>query len=515
MKPVLTRAQMRAFDRCAIDDCHVPGLVLMENAGRGAADVITALYAPAGLRIVVVCGTGNNGGDGFVVARHMLGRGADVSVVLAGKSEGLRGDAATNHRAFTGLGGGVVELSPGFAAADLERALAGADLIVDALFGTGLDRPIEGFFEPFVVAINAAPATTIALDLPSGLDADTGAVLGAVVRADVTVTFGHMKAGLVTPAGAGAAGRVEIVGLGVPASLALRVGHAAEMLDAAAVRPWISARAASAHKHAAGSVLLVAGRPGTVGAALLVGRGALRAGAGLVTIASWPAAIDALESRVVEMMTARLDPAAIEASLDAALVGKKAVVVGPGLGTDAEAEKAVLHLLGADITKVLDADALTLFADRLDPIARARGAVILTPHPGEAARLLGVTAAEVERDRFGAARELSKRTNATAVLKGAYTIICSPRGTYVNTSGNPVLATAGAGDVLAGIVGAFACGLPPDEAACAAVFCHGRAADLWRSDRADADRGLLAGEIADEIPRVLAAVARGEDALTV
>jgi NAD(P)H-hydrate epimerase len=188
--------------------------------------------------------------------------------------------------------------------------------------------------------------------------------------------------------------------------------------------------------------------------------------------------------------------------------------VGPGFGTDAAAQKAVLHLLTAEVAKVLDADALTVFADRLEPIARARGTVILTPHPGEAGRLLGVAASDVERDRFGAARELSRRTNATVVLKGAYTIVASARGTYVNTSGNATLATAGAGDVLAGIVGAFACGLPPDQAACAAVFCHGRAADVWRSDRTDADRGLLAGEIADEMPRVLAAVARGEDPLT-
>jgi NAD(P)H-hydrate epimerase len=511
MKPVLTRAQMRAFDRLAIDECGVPSIVLMENAGRGAAD---AIGATEGATVVVVCGTGNNGGDGFVVARHLLARGASVSVLLAGEKEKLSADAAANHRAFTGLGGSVTELAPGGDSAALALALGGADVVVDALFGTGLDRPIAGWIEPIVQAVNAARARRVALDLPSGLDADTGAALGTVVQADLTVTFGHMKAGLVTPAGARAAGEVRVVDLGVPASLVERTGHAAEMIDAAAVRSWLGRRSASAHKHGAGSVLVVAGMPGTIGAALLVGRGALRAGAGLVTIASWPAAVDALEQRVLELMTARLDPSNVGGSLDDALRGKTVAVAGPGFGTEPAARQAVVHLLGHDMTKVLDADALTLLAGCLEDLAGAAGAVVLTPHSGEAARLLGVSSADVERDRFGAARELVSRTRATVVLKGAHTIVASPRGTWVNTSGNPVLATAGAGDVLAGVIGALACTMAPDEAACAGVFCHGRAADLWRVERGGPDRGLLAGEVADEIPRILAAVARGDDPLT-
>lgn len=516
MTPVLSRAQMRAYDRFAIETCHVPGVVLMENAGRGATDVLARLLPLDAARVVVVCGAGNNGGDGFVVARHLLARGVAVQVFLAGASEQVMGDARINHDAFIDLGGRFTELPKGSDLAPLERALDEAGVVIDALFGTGLDRPITGFLEEVIDRVNRASARRIALDVPSGLDADSGAPLGTCVEAADTITFGHLKIGLLTPEGARLAGNVHVVDLGVPAYVLSQVGHVASVIERGTVGSFIEPREANVYKHAAGHVLVLAGSPGKIGAALMVARGALRAGAGLVTIGSWPDAVTSIESRVVEIMTARIDPDRIAGSLDRALTGKKAVAIGPGFGLDDAARIAVEHVvLSWDGVKVVDADAITHFAGRAEKLAGARGQVILTPHSGEIGRLVGKRAEEVERDRFGVVREVVAMTKAWVVLKGARTIVASPDGAiFINTTGNPALATAGSGDVLSGIMVALACALSPERAACAAVHLHGLAADLWRA-RTGADRGMLATEVADLMPNVLAAVARGADPLTV
>lgn len=516
MIPVLSRAQMRAYDRFAIESCHVPGVVLMENAGRGAADVLSQLVPLEGSRFVVVCGAGNNGGDGFVVARHLFSRGASVRVFLVADSEQVTGEARINHDAYIDLGGEYTELPPGSALGPLEQGLAEATVVIDAVFGTGLCRQVTGYLEEVIERINQAPGRRIALDVPSGLDADSGAPLGTCVEASETITFGHLKIGLLTPEGARLSGRVHVVDLGVPPYVLSQVGHVASVIERATVGSWIEPREANVYKHAAGHVLVLAGSPGKIGAALMVARGALRAGAGLVTIGSWPEAAAAIESRVVEFMTERIDPGKIAGSLDRALAGKRAVAIGPGFGLDEAAKIAVDHVvLGWDGVKVVDADAITHFAGRAEDLAAARGQVILTPHSGEIGRLVGKRAEEVERDRFGVVREVVAMTKAWVVLKGARTIVASPDGSlFINTSGNPALATAGSGDVLSGIMAALACTLPADRAACAAVYLHGLAADTWRS-KTGADRGMLATEVADLIPPVLAAVARGDDPLAI
>ncbi|HMI88316.1 MAG TPA: NAD(P)H-hydrate dehydratase [Polyangiaceae bacterium] len=520
MKPVLSRAQMRAYDKFAVESCHVPGVVLMENAGRGAADVIERILGGKlggkTNRVVVVCGAGNNGGDGFVVARHLHARGYEVTSFLIGASEKVTGDARINHDAYIDLGGQCVELTDGVDLGRLETELARAAMTVDALFGTGLARPIDGQLRAVVELVNRAAARRVALDIPSGLDADTGMPLGVAVRAEDTVTFGCLKLGLLTPDGARLAGRVHLVDLGVPSMVLDKVGHVAEVIESETVAEWISPREADVHKHAAGSVLCVAGSAGKLGAALLVGRSAMRGGAGLVTLASWPDAVDALELRVVELMSARIDRADIAGSLDRALAGKRTVVIGPGLGLDQDAKSAVEHiLLRFEGTTIVDADALTLFAGRPEAFAVASGPIILTPHPGEAARLLGTKSHEVEQNRAGCVRELAQRARSTVVLKGARTMVAGSTGPlYINTTGNPALATAGAGDVLAGIIAALACVMPAERAAPAGVHVHGLAADRWRSQHGGADRGLLAGELGDLVPAVLAALAKGADPLT-
>jgi hydroxyethylthiazole kinase-like uncharacterized protein yjeF len=505
--PVLSRAQMRDFDQHASTACAVPGVILMENAGRAATDVLVRELLEGDAtdaRVIVVCGTGNNSGDGLVIARHLLIRGADPTVFLCGDAGKTSPDARANLAAWRGVGGETHEMPAGVSLAPLEEALAASDIVVDALFGTGLDRPIEGPLADVVRAINAATAPCFAVDLPSGLDADTGGTLGVVVEARVTVTFAHPKLGLVTPAGAAKAGRVHVVDIGVPGATDMPAGEAVQLLQPSDLAAWARPRAAGAYKNAAGHVVVVAGSLGKVGAPQLVARGAMRAGAGLATIATWPGAAAAIEGGVLEVMTARIDPKSMSESLDRILEHVQAVVVGPGFGLKDEARSAVEHLLASwHGPLVVDADALTMFADRPGALAAAKNAV-LTPHPGELGRLLGRTPAAVEADRFRAARDLVAATGAVVVLKGAHTIVASPDSRVaVSPVACPALATAGSGDVLAGVIAAMFCSLPAFEAACAGVLLHALAGEAWARAHAGADRGMLASEIADTIPALV------------
>jgi NAD(P)H-hydrate epimerase len=499
---------MRAFDKHAIEVCHVPSLVLMENAGRGATDVLVRELLDgdaANARVMIVCGTGNNGGDGLVIARHLLLRGADPTVWLCGDATKASPDARANLDGWRGVGGEVLEVPAGSSIEALKAALGDADVVVDALFGTGLDRPLEGLLADVVRAMNAATVPRFAVDLPSGLDADTGRALGVAVEASVTVTFAHHKLGLLTPGGAALAGRVQVVDIGVPASLVAHVGGSAQRMETADLRQWLTARAPGAHKTSAGHVVVLAGSAGRIGAPQLVAHGAMRAGAGLATIATWPGAASVIEGHVLEVMTARIDPARSGESLDAILAHKQAVVIGPGFGLGDDARLAVEYVIASWLGPVVvDADALSMFAGRPSVFMASKKA-ILTPHPGEAARLLGKTAADIEADRFHAARELVAATGAVVVLKGAHTLVASPDARMaVSPVACPALGTAGSGDTLGGIIGAMACGLEPFEAACAGVLLHALAGEAWARAHGGADRGMLASEIADMLPQLLA-----------
>lgn len=492
MTPVLSRAQMRAYDAHAISQCGVPGLVLMENAGRGAAEAIGGLTAG---RVVIVCGGGNNGGDGFVVARHLMQHGAEVAAVLVGKRPSA-GDAAENLTGYLGVGGTLIELG----------AVAEADCVVDALFGTGLARDVAGDHASAIAAINASHGTVVALDIPSGIDCDTGHVLGCAVRAEHTLTFGHRKIGMLVGAGPAHCGAIEVVRLGLPDDAVLSaVGHVATLIEDDLVRRALGSRAPGAHKYDAGSLLVVAGSPGKTGAAVLAGRAALRAGAGLVTIATWPEATSAIDAKVTEVMTTPLRRAQLEADLSQALLKRAAAAIGPGLGLDEEArqltERLVLDWRGGPV--VLDADAISHFAGRHETLREAPAARIITPHEGELARLLGLPSRQVRDDRLGSATRAARETGCVVVLKGQNTLVCSPAGAVrICTRGNSVLATAGSGDVLTGIVAALACQADPFDAASAGVFVHATAADRWR--RAHGDRGMIASDLIDDLPATLA-----------
>lgn len=506
MLPVLSRTQTREFEARAIG-AGVSAHLLMENAGRGATDILVReLFGGdvRGVAAVVVAGTGNNGGDGLVVARHLAVRGANATVFLVGDGATVTIDARTNLDAWRGIGGKVVELPSGSPLAELTGELSKAHVVVDALFGTGLSRAVEGWLAEVIDAVNGSERPCFAIDLPSGLDADTGATLGTAVRAQVTVTFAHQKLGLLTPNGARLAGRVHVADLGVPGSVLGAAAGSVSLLEHADLRRWTGGRSPAAYKNSSGHVLIVAGSRGRVGAPQLAARGAMRAGAGLATIATWLEAAQAIESHALETMTLRLDREDVPGSLDRALEGKQVVVVGPALGLGDDARMVVEYLLATYRGPiVVDADALTMFAGRPSVLMAAKNS-ILTPHPGEMARLLGCDARQIEEDRFRAARELVAVTGAVVVLKGAHTIVAAPDSRLaVSPVACAALATAGSGDTLGGIIAAMACSVGAFEAACAGVMLHALSGEAWSRAHGGADRGLLASEIADGLPGML------------
>jgi hydroxyethylthiazole kinase-like uncharacterized protein yjeF len=501
--PVLSREEARALDRMASERGGVPSLELMEAAGRSSAEAIVGEY-PSAKRVTVIAGRGNNGGDGYVVARCLAGAGRRVRVLTTTDPDAAVGDAGTNLERFRRSGGTVERLVDGGLAA-LDDALRATDLVVDALYGIGLTRDLSGLDRAVVERLNLSSIPVVALDLPSGLDADRGVPLGVAVRARLTLTFAHDKRGLCTPVGAEHAGRVRVLDIGIPSELSRQTRFGSALLETVDAARAIAPRTRLSHKGSSGRVLVIAGSPGKVGAALLVAHAALRTGAGLVTIVTHPDAALAVEGRVLEAMTLRLDPKDPEASLHEHLEQASSVVIGPGLGLDAIASRLVAHLTAGFHGKVVvDADAITAFAGRAEQLSRSPGRLVLTPHPGEMSRLLGVTTQEVEADRFGAVERAISLTRATVLLKGAPTLIGAPdEPIAVCPTGHPVLATGGAGDVLSGCIGALLVAAEPYGAACAAAFVHGRAA-AGLALRRGVDRGVLAHEIADEVPVAIA-----------
>jgi len=519
MRPVVTAAEMRALDRATIDDVGIPAFTLMETAGRAVAHVAMEMLDGNDGHVAVVCGPGNNGGDGFVAARVLRDLGLEASVYLAVGRSSIRGDAAAHLAVYERAGGVVRMLDTPQALGDLGDAIAGAALAIDALFGVGLSRPLEGHVADVVSLVNHAQHR-LAVDIPSGLDADTGRVLGTVVAADTTVTMGALKVALASAPGFAHCGAVDVADIGIPSGVIATQAVRAGLVEQSDVASWLPHPALLDHKGRRGHVLIVGGMPGMRGAGRLTSNAALRAGAGLVTLAT-AGDVTADDS----VMTKSL-----EDSLADALAGKDAIVIGPGLGRSKLAAAWLGEVIASGIPAVLDADALNLSAglgegapaeldaDTLHRLAynverlrQAAGPLVLTPHPGEAARLLGMTAAEVEADRLAAARALATRAHAVVVLKGARTIVCD--GTLdddycsINPTGGPELATGGSGDVLAGVIGALlAQGVSAADAARAAVYVHGLAgerlaSELGRRGVVSSDLPLAIAGVLEEIPR--------------
>jgi NAD(P)H-hydrate epimerase len=495
---------MRRADAAAIRG-GVSGDDLMENAAGALAEAA----GPTGFgwrRIVVVCGPGNNGGDGLAAARLLAARGAAVRLFTLGATDASRGDAAANARRALAVGLRPTPLAGPRVFAELRRALAESDGAVDALFGTGLSRPLRGAAARAVAAMNASGRPVLAADVPSGLSSDAGALLGPTVQARATIAFAAPKVCHVTFPARALCGEVRVADIGIPRRLleksaTTRMG----LVEPEDVRRLVPPRPLDAHKGSFGRLAIVAGSRGKTGAAILASRGALRAGAGLVTVFCGGSLERAVVAALPEAMTRGLaeeDGAIAEAAAGAAIAALRdfdALLVGPGLSTSPGTVAFVGRLLAATrLPVVADADALNAFAGR--PAALRGRARVLTPHPGEAARLLGATAGDVQADRAKAARRLARRSGATVLLKGAATLVATPDGEIrVNPTGTPLLATAGAGDVLGGMLAAgLARGLEPADAAIAAAWLHGAAAERLAARLGDA--GLLAAEVADAVP---------------
>jgi NAD(P)H-hydrate epimerase len=512
VEPIVTRAEMAAFDRHTIEALSVPGRVLMETAGRAVADAAERLGDGP---VVVLAGPGNNGGDGLVAARALHARGRAVSALLLDEAA-MKGDA---HACLLAARMQGVRTEPATVAA--LRGLPAGTILVDALYGTGLSRSLAGESAALVTAMNELGLPVVAVDIPSGLDADRGVPLGVAVCAHTTVTFGFRKRGLCGSPGFTYAGRVECADIGIPRALA--EGVRAHLLDASVLAPFVG-RDPLGHKGTHGHVLLVAGSVGKIGAALLAGRAALRAGAGLCTLASPAAAQARIEGRLPELMTfgyplgdgpagsGGIDVGRTASVLAQELTGKRVIAIGPGVPTApafAEViEKMVYGATAEGLTVVLDADGINHLAHRPSILGGRPGVgqVVLTPHPGEAARLLGGNVATVEANRFAAAMGLAERYGAVVALKGARTVIAAPDGrTAVCAAGGPILGVGGTGDVLTGALGALLAAqqAPPFETTCAAVHLHARAADLVAAE--GPPLGMLASQLADRLPRALCA----------
>jgi NAD(P)H-hydrate epimerase len=509
---LLTVDEVRALEVEAIAR-GTPGRVLMERAGRGAARVAGQLLRGRRGPIVIVCGRGNNGGDGFVVARHLRARGRRVDVWLLGSGEAVTGDAAAMLQAWRRGGGRVRSVQVQGDVDGLAAAIRNAALVVDALLGTGLNTAVRGLAADVVRVINEADVPTLALDLPSGLSADTGQPWGIAVRAVATATFGAAKVGLYLAPGADYAGQVTLIDIGLGAGAAGRQRTQTELLEAGQVGALLPRRPRAAHKGTFGHVLMVAGSRGKLGAGLLAAEAAARSGAGLTTLAVPVSLQPAAEGRVPEIMTVGLPDdgdgrvvAPDEESLGAQLARHTVVVCGPGLGSGDGPIAFVATLARlARMPLVLDADGLNAVAGTA-ALRHRVGPTVLTPHPGEMARLVAGSIADVQADRLGVARRFAVEQGVVVVLKGAGTVIAAPDGqAAISPTGNPGLASGGSGDVLAGMVGALlAQGLTPFDAAVFAVFAHGWAADAVAARRGEL--GLLARDLLAELPATIAAL---------
>jgi NAD(P)H-hydrate epimerase len=516
---VLTAQQMRAVDRAALETFGVPTALLMENAGRGVAELVRREAGGAGLgagaRVRVVCGAGSNGGDGLVAARHLALEGADVRVVCVAARAKITGDAAAALATLEAMGGVPIDDGSAWGEAEAPRwreALADAEVVVDALFGTGLRDDVRGVPAIAIAAMNAAPGLKIAVDIPSGIEADSGRVCGVAFRADVTATMGARKLGFSIDADV-PAGRVEVIGLGVPIRPPASLGPFCHWLDPEPTLAQAPRRGPSGHKGSAGHLLVVAGSAGKTGAALLVGRAAMRSGVGLCTVASTAAGQAALDAKAVEVMSARYadgeEEDADESSVAriSALAGRmRAVAIGPGIPTGPGMRALVAEIAARlPLPMVIDADALNLLGPGAAAVtAGAPAPRVLTPHPGEMARLTGTTIAEVQGARVASARRLSAQTRAVVVLKGARTLVAMPDGAvFINPTATAALGTAGSGDVLTGVIGALlAQGLDARAAATLGVMVHGLAGEL--AGQRFGGIGMIAGDLPDAIATVLA-----------
>jgi hydroxyethylthiazole kinase-like uncharacterized protein yjeF len=505
---VLNTQQMREADRRTIDDIGIPSIVLMENAGRQAVAAMEAAFEDLSTSHVgVLCGRGNNGGDGFVVARTLVQRGVETSVFLLGSVSEVRGDARTNLEILGRIGLTVVEITNAQAWELHFSEVSQCELLVDAILGTGFHGQLSGLLETVVADVNGLGIPVVSIDLPTGVSADSHEVEGEAIDASMTVTLAAPKIPLILPPADTHGGDLVIADIGIPLPILDEVeGPYIEILTRERMRDLVPVRTADSHKGDFGRVLVIAGSLGRTGAAHLAALGALRSGAGLVTIATPRSCVPTIAAMAPEYMTEPLDETVAGtidySALDRVLDIKADVIaVGPGLGQSPGTSAFVQGLLErAGVPLVLDADALNAFAGDPDRLVGRDGVdVVITPHPGEMARLLNISVEAVQRERLHHATEFAASHRLHVVLKGHRTIIAGPDNrAFVNLTGNSGMATGGTGDLLTGMIAAWFAQLLDAEAACKlAVYLHGTAGDLAEADEGEVS--LIAGDLASRL----------------
>ncbi len=512
---LVTADEMQRMDRTTIASTGIPGRVLMENAGRGATVFfLEQLYHRQAGPVGVVAGRGNNGGDGFVMARYLHQKAIPVTVFLLSEKTRIAGDAAANLALLTGMGVPVLEVADA-AAFDAQRSrMHHQQLWIDAILGTGLAADVRGHYREAIDFINCQQRPVFAVDIASGLNADTGQVCGTCIQASATATFGFAKIGHFTYPGRSHSGRLKVIEIGIPAMVAADVGCQQHLITPQALKKVLPFRSPAAHKGQTGHVLILAGAPGKTGAAAMTATAAMRAGSGLVTLGIPSGLHPVVEPMLTETMTVGLpqtaagvlDESAV-ASVTAMIEGKRCLAMGPGLGTDPATGRLVRRLIEASpVPMVIDADGLNLIATDPAVLSRRRAAIVLTPHPGEMSRLSGRPTSDIQQDRIGHARAFAQRHQVHLVLKGAATVVAQPDGTvFVNPTGNPGMASGGMGDVLTGLIaGLIAQGLDAAAAARTGVYLHGSAAD--RLSVAKGPVGYLATEVIDALPEAMNAL---------
>ena len=509
---VVTAAQMIKAEQAAIAGYGIPSILLMENASMAVLTAIEDILGElVSKKAVILAGKGNNGGDGLALGRHLVNRGMEVKVFLCGARDELKPDCITNLRLLQALGVAVFEVSGETELRAFKLALMTCDLAVDALFGTGLRGAMPPVEESYVKALNEAGKPAVAVDIPSGLESDTGKVYKEAVRAKVTVAFGLPKLGHFLGMGPEYSGQVRVDNISIPDTLLEDASINTHVLTEDYVAEFIPARPIDGHKGTHGSCLVIGGSLGMTGAVALASRAALRSGAGLVQMAVGQSIAPFVDSLLMEATTLALqeiNPGVLDTTavgqLQEGITRARSLAFGPGMGKAGEVADFLSWLIeNCPKPLVIDADGLNAVATDLKMLARARGPVILTPHPGEMARLCGLTVQEVVDNRLELAQEKAVEWKVILVLKGSSTVIAAPDGrAFINPTGNPILGTGGTGDVLTGLItGLIAQGVDPLQAACLGVYCHGLAGDILAEDFGT--RGALAHEVCDLIPKAL------------
>lgn len=505
---IITTQEMRDLDRRAIHECGIPSLVLMENAGKAAAQfIIQSLKKNNHKKVFILCGNGNNGGDGFVVARHLLEAGCEVSVYLLNKAGEYEGDAKINLARFDGH---LKELLTPRDLRNFSQEASSATLIVDAIFGTGLNRDIVGRIAEIIHAVNLLKLPLVSLDIPSGLNGDTGEKMGVAIKATHTCSFHLPKIGLLLGPDVACVGQLHVFPIGIPKFLERKIKSKIFYNSPDVFSSFLLPREKNTYKNKYGHVLSLAGSRKKIGAGLLTARAALRAGAGLSTLALPECAYEKIDPSYAEIMFEPLpsegdffSPEAVS-FLNGILKGKKVLACGPGMGANKTLEALIRHIiLTVKVPMVLDADALNNLASQKSILRRKKAPLVLTPHPGEMQRLSGINKEQLLEDKIKIIRRFAKQYQVYVVLKGYRTLIANPQGdVYINGTGNPGMATAGTGDVLTGVIaGLIAQALPFEKAILAGVWIHARAGDKVAEQRGEV--GMLAWDIAEKIPEVL------------